>query len=212
MNLPKPRSIALSLLALVGALLMSAALAQQADAAFTAEFQAVNPQLTTNDVSGQAILTIAGDDLRITLIAKGMPAGMRLAHIHGFITEQASSCPAADADVNGDGIVDLIETEPSAGVTLIPFNADPAGLKILSDSYPISSADGLVIYQATLSLAALNDAIAAEYDIANLNLADRVIFIHGVADEVMLPDTVQSLPNVPARVTVPIACGKLNVF
>ncbi len=212
MNFAKPRSIALSLLALFGALLMGAALAQQADAAFTAEFQPVNPQLTSSEVSGQVIVTIVGDDLHITLIAKGMPPGMRLAHIHGFKTEQASSCPAADADVNGDDIVDLIETEPSAGVTLVPFNADPAGLAILSDSYPVSSADGYLIYQATVSLAALDDAVAAEYDIAALNLAHRVIFIHGVADEVMLPDTVQSLPNVPARVTVPIACGELNAL
>lgn len=212
MNLRNPRSITLSLLALFGALIMGAALAQQANAAFTAQLQPINPQLTATAVSGQAMLTISGDELHITLVATGMPAGMRLAHIHGFITEQASSCPAANADVNGDGIVDLIETEPSAGVTLIPFNADPAGLEILSDSYPVASDDGLIVYQATVSLAALNASVAAEYDIADLNLADRVIFVHGVAEDVMLPDTVQSLPDVPARVTVPIACGELNAF
>lgn len=32
---------------------------------------------------------------------------MHLAHIHGLTTDGVSSCPAASADGNGDGIVDL---------------------------------------------------------------------------------------------------------
>ncbi len=209
MHSSKLRFVKLSLLVSL-AMLMGAAFAQQTDAAFTAEIHEMNPQLTDQAISGQAILTISGGELHITLIIKGLPAGMRLAHIHGFTPEKASTCPAPSADVNGDGIVDLIETEPAAGVTLIPFNADPAGLVILSDTYPVASGDGLMIYQATVDLSRLNDALAATDGIGELALADRVIFIHGVADGVTLPDSVASLPGVPASVTVPIACGELN--
>lgn len=193
-------------------LLAGAAMAQGTTAAYTAAMQEMNPQLTDGDISGQAIVTVDGDDLHITLVMKGLPAGMRLAHIHGYTTDAVSTCPAADADANGDGIVDLIETEPAAGTTLIPFNADPAGLQILSDTYPTANADGLLVYQATVSLSKLQSAVKDTYSIDDLALGNRVIFVHGVADGVTLPDTVASLPDVPATVTVPIACGELRPF
>lgn len=193
-----------------GAMIVGAALAQTADAVFTANIEQMNPQLTDSAISGQAIITVVGDELTITLVAKGLPAGMRLAHIHGFTQAKGSTCPSPDADVNGDGIVDLIETEPAAGVTLIPFNADPAGAMILSDTYPVASADGLLSYHATVSLKALSAVMEKDHGITDLNLGDRVIFIHGVAEGQSLPSSVESLPDVPAEVTVPIACGELN--
>jgi hypothetical protein len=192
--------------------LASTAEAQSTTAAYASELHEMNPQLTDGDISGQAILTVNGGELHITLVMKGMPAGMRLAHIHGFSTDEVSTCPAASADSNGDDIVDLIETHHAAGTTLIPFNADPAGLQILSDTYPSASADGLLVYQATVSLDQLRTAVNDTYQIDALALGNRVIFVHGVADGVTLPDTVESLPDVPATVTVPIACGEVRAL
>jgi hypothetical protein len=34
--------------------------------------------------------------------------------------------------------------------------------------------------------------------------------VHGVPERTELPETAQSLPDVPARVTLPIACGILE--
>ena len=185
----------------------------QGPVAYTAEIREMNPQLTELAVSGQAVITVDGDQLNITLLAKGLPAGMRLAHIHGFTTVvQAATCPAPNADVNGDGIVDLIETEPAAGVTLIPFNADPAAAVILSDTYPVAAGDGTLVYHATVDLTALEATAAKDYGISDLDLGGKVIFIHGVADGQTLPSTVASLPGVPATVTVPIACGEVDPY
>lgn len=192
--------------------LVSSAAAQSTPQAFTATMNEMNPQLTDGEVAGQAILTVVDNQLHIDLIMKGLPAGMRLAHIHGFMTDEVSTCPAATADTNGDGIVDLLETEPAAGTTLIPFNADPAGLQILSDTYPVASADGFLVYDMVVSLDKLDGAIKDSYKIDDLALAKRVIFVHGVAEGTTLPDTVQSLPGVPATVTVPIACGEVRPF
>lgn len=192
--------------------LVGSAVAQSTTAAFTATMKEMNPQLTDGNVSGQAILTVDSGLLHIDLIMKGLPAGMRLAHIHGFMTDEVSTCPAATADTNGDGIIDLLETEPTAGTTLIPFNGDPAGLQILSDTYPVAGEDGLLVYDMTVPLDKLDGAMKDTYKIDDLTLGNRVIFVHGVAEGATLPDTVQSLPGVPATVTVPIACGEVRPF
>lgn len=210
MNSATVRTTKASVLAAL-AMVVTFALAQ-GPTAYTAEIHEMNPQLTQGTVSGQAVLTVDGNELNITLLAKGLPAGMRLAHIHGFTTVKAATCPAPSADVNADGIVDLIETEPAAGVTLIPFNADLAAAVILSDTYPVAADDGTLVYHATVDLTGLEAIAAKDYDISDLDLGNKVIFIHGVADGQTLPDTVASLPGVPATVTVPIACGELNPY
>jgi hypothetical protein len=180
--------------------------------AYIAQIHAINPQLTKSEVSGQAIFIVSNGQLKITMVVKGLSPGMHLGHIHGFISGKASTLPPSNADTNGDGIIDLMETEPFSGVTLIPFNGDPVALKIKSDTYSIADKDGLLIYEMTVPLAQLNAAIKKQYGIAKLSLADRVIFIHGVPKETSLPNTVKSLPGVPAYITVPIACGEIKAL
>lgn len=58
----------------------------------------------------------------------------------------------------------------------------------------------------------LQAAIKKQYGIDDLALEDRVIFIHGVPEGQKLPDSVQSLPGVPAYITVPIACGVIKAL
>lgn len=208
------RSALVSLAFLAGLVLGGSALAQQEQNAFVADLAGMNSSLTGTDVTGQAILFTDSGQLQITLVAKGLsPSMMHLGHIHGFMTGEASTCPDAAADTNGDGVVDLIETEPSAGVTLIPFDGDPAALTIESDSYPTATADGLITYSMSVSLDALNAAMKSTYSIDDLALGNRVIFLHGVPEGTSaLPDTAQSLPGVPAYITIPIACGQIKAF
>lgn len=106
-------------------------------------------------------------------------------------------------------IVDLAETEPAAGVTMIPLNGAPASLTLASDTYPVASKDGHVTYKQDASFDALSRQMAGTFSGAAPELAKRVVFIHGIAAATSLPDTVASLPGVPAQVTLPIACGKL---
>lgn len=197
---------------LAGLLLAGLAWAQQ-ESAFTATLQELNADLTSGEVSGEALFIISDGQLHISLVARGVEPGMmHLQHIHGFTEGGDSMCPAADADANGDGVVDLLETEPASGVTLVPFNSAPAELTIESDSYPMADADGLMTYTMTVPLADLEAALQDTYGITELDLGSRVIFLHGVPEDEGLADTVQSLPGVPAHVTVPLACGKIQAF
>lgn len=189
--------------------LSTAAAAQEDTSGATGTFQPLNP--AGEGISGTVSITPDGEMLTIGLEAEGLPPGMHLAHVHGFAEAEPAdaTCPDATADANGDGWVDLIETEERAGVTMIPFTDDPASLAIQSESYPVADDDGRMSYDLTVDTAALRDAVQAEFG-TPLALTQRVVFIHGVPEGIELPDSMQSLEGVPASVTVPIACAQLD--
>lgn len=181
--------------------------------AYIAEINGINSSLTKNEVSGQAIFIIANGELSISIAVKGLaPNIMHLQHIHGFMNGKKGTCAQAEADTNNDGIIDLIETHIYSGKTLVPFNASPIELVIKSDSYPVADENGLITYSMTISLDELESAIQKEYGINQLSLEDRVIFIHGIPESDPLPESVQSLPGVPAFITVPVACGTIKAL
>ncbi|MBN1604529.1 MAG: hypothetical protein JW915_23170 [Chitinispirillaceae bacterium] len=38
----------------------------------------------------------------------------------------------------------------------------------------------------------------------------RVVYLHGISDQEQIPLSVKSLEGVPAHITIPVACGKLE--
>lgn len=191
--------------------LASASAAQDADSVWRADLVPMNTETTGSDATGTATLTVTDDTLTIHIDATGTPAGiMHLQHFHGFPEgDETSTCPSAEADANGDGIVDLIETEPGAGITMVPFHADPASMSIVEDSYPMADDAGAYTYEQSVSLSELDKAFAEEFPGQQIDFDRRVIFLHGVAEDTELPDSVQSLGEVPAHITLPIACGEI---
>lgn len=117
--------------------------------------------------------------------------------------------PHLAADVNGDGVVDVTETEAVAGVTMVPFHGDPASLEIKADTYPMADAQGSYSYRQTVALDALLPAFQAKFG-GPLEVGRRVVFIHGVPQDVELPESAASVMGIPAHVTLPIACGELS--
>ena len=160
---------------------------------------------------GTVTLKIDNDTLTIDAHVRGLSPGMHMIHIHGFtVGDKAASCAGAAQDKDGDGIIDLIETEPVSGTTLIPFHDQPATLKIPSDKYPVANASGEFTYRKTVSLSELNAALKKQFGIDGVQLNKRVIYVHGVPDTSHLPATVGSLPGVPANATLPVACGVIR--
>jgi hypothetical protein len=186
--------------------------AMAADASHTAELLPLNTSTTGSSASGEASFTISGDQLTIKVTAKGVPPSMEhLQHFHGFaMGDQQSTCPAASSDANGDGVVDIKETEASAGETMVPFQGDPVGMQIVVDTYPKAGADGTYSYEKTVPLKALEDAFTGKYPGQSLDLERRVVFLHGVPMTTALADSVASLGDIPAQVTIPIACGQIE--
>jgi hypothetical protein len=179
---------------------------------YKAELSPLNSTTTGSDASGEATFTISGDRLTIVISAKGVPPSMEhLQHFHGFATDDRTSrCPTARDDKNGDGIIDMVETEPVAGTTMVPFTDDPISMQIVNNTYPKAGTDGSYVYEKTISLKALKAAFTAKFPGQQLDLDRRVVFLHGVPTATKLPATVASLDHIPVQVTLPIACGEIR--
>lgn len=196
---------------LVGMFVCGSALADGASK-HTAELKPLNQSVTGNGTKGKASFVRDGDKLTIIVDVQGAPAEiMHLQHFHGFAEGgKTAACPSAEDDSNGDGIVDLKETEPKAGTTMVPFHDQPVSMEIPSESYPKADADGTYHYEQTVDLAKLQEAFAEAFDGQDLDLERRVVFIHGVDPKTEFPDSVASLGDIPAHITLPIACGKIE--
>jgi glucose/arabinose dehydrogenase len=184
---------------------------RQSPTVYVAHLAPMNSKVTGLATTGEASFTIVGDTLTISVKAEGLPLGiMHLQHFHGFKDNRDASCPTQAADANGDGVIDLIETEPTSGTTMVPFHDDPVSMEIVRDTYPKASADGTFEYEKAVSLKDLKAAFAKAFGGQELDLGRRVVFIHGVLPITKLPTSVASLGTIPAQVTLPIACGKIE--
>jgi hypothetical protein len=178
---------------------------------YVAHLHPLNTKVTGLETTGEARFSIAGDKLTISVNAQKLPPNMmHLQHFHGFKDNRDATCPTEAADKNHDGIIDLIETEPTSGTTMVPFHDDPVSMEIVRDTYPKAGADGTFQYQKTVSLKDLEAAFAKAFGDKELDLDRRVVFIHGILPSTKLPASVASLGTIPAQVTLPIACGKIE--
>lgn len=189
----------------------AATAATPSHATYVAHLQAMNTGVTHTSTRGEARFAVDGDKLTITIDVHGAPPDtVHWQHFHGFKSGQAATCPTMAEDVNHDGIVDLIETGKTSGTTMVPFITDPASMDIAHGTYPKADAEGTYHYRETVSLKTLDAAFAKAFPGQKLDLARRVVFIHGVPDSTKLPSSVASLGTIPAQVTLPIACGRIE--
>jgi hypothetical protein len=158
--------------------------------------------------SGKAMFRVVNGMLTAIVDAKGtepadgaFPEGIHPQHIHA-----ADRCPSSYADTNGDGIVDVIEGLPFYGPILVPLDADISNTTSEIPTFPFGTGDnGTFHYEASTSMSTLEAALNEP-----INLASRHVVIHGVDLATPLPESVQSLPGLPAQVTLPIACGEIR--
>ncbi len=183
----------------------------QAGNGYVAELKPLNADKLGQAAQGTATLKVEQGQLRIRVKAQGLaPGAVHLQHYHGFPDGKDAKCPTAGDDTNGDGYIDLIETEPMAGTTLVPFHENPVSLKIKAHSYPKADSRGRMEYEGTAPIDELEQALADKHGIADIDFDKRVVFLHGTAKNADLPDSVRSLPDVPAQVTLPVACGEIR--
>ena len=65
-----------------------------------------------------------GNQLKVSIKASGLEAGKpHPQHIHGFgSAPKNSTCPGAEADADGDGVISVGEGGPSYGPIMLPLN------------------------------------------------------------------------------------------
>lgn len=209
------RSFAPLMVAMLAGMCTGAALAadvgRHSQPVYVAHLHPMNDAVTGLQTIGEARFSIVGDKLTISIKAHGLPPNIiHWQHFHGFADNRAASCPSAADDANGDGIIDLIETEAKAGTTMVPFTNDPISMDIANGTYPKAAAGGTYTYRQTVSLTGLTEAFAKAFNSQTLDLDRRVVFIHGALPGSKLPASVASIGPIPADVTLPIACGRIE--
>lgn len=178
---------------------------------YEAQLAPINSAVTKGKAGGVVRFTIDGDRITIETRLHGVARDIEhWQHFHGFVDGGQSRCPDATSDANKDGFIDIKDTESSAGTTMVPFNADPVGMDIPTDTYPHANSGGQYAYTRTVSLGSLQKAFGGKYAGQVIDLDHRVAMVHGVPESMALPATVASLGTIPARVTLPIACGAIK--
>lgn len=167
-----------------------------------------DPSTPYGVASGKALFRVVNGMLTAIVDATGtepaegaFPDGTHPQHIHA-----ADRCPNSSADTNGDGIVDVIEGLPFYGPILVPLDGDISNTTSEIPTFPFGAGErGTFHYEASTSLSTLETALNEP-----INLASRHVVIHGVDLATPLPASVQSLPGLPAQVTLPVACGEIR--
>ena len=163
------------------------------------EFWVEISPLNNSGVTGHAKLMVDGTMLTVELWAEGLaPNELHPQHIHGFKMNNANStCPPPSADMDGDGLVELLEGLPFYGPILLPLTPFPM------------ATDGTIHYKQTFTLGM--DEMISYHNLKPLQ--NRVIVLHGAyvltdmnGNAMIVPKGTEGAMYV---VTLPVACGQI---
>lgn len=178
---------------------------------YEAEITPLNENKIGTSAHGKAVFELDEEKLRISIEMEGVPANMmHWEHFHGFADGKDAQPATMAQDTNHDGYVDLVETEPVSGTTMVPFDAEPQELNIPNDNYPVANDKGNFSYFKEVGIKELVRNFKKAFNDADLELDKRVIYIHGVPEDLELPESVQGMAgHYDQHVTLPIAVGKI---
>lgn len=109
-------------------------------------FSAPLQSLNNSGVSGEVLVSVTGDQLRVQVNATGLEANQtHPMHIHGLVdaagTPLDSSVPTIAADSDNDGFVELLEGAPDYGPLLLPlepFSTTPDGSLAFDQTFTLT--------------------------------------------------------------------------
>ena len=193
----------------VALLVVSAACLSLTPAALAQEmFQAQLDPLNDSGASGTANLGLEGDQLSTDIASEGLAPNLPHAqHIHGL--EQAiSECPSLAADLNGDGLVNTTEGQPSYGpiLTSLTTKGDTSPDSALAvDRFPVANEDGTLTYDRTLGVPKNVADRLGEFAIVQhgVDLNGNGVYDEGAAGPSDLD------PSLPQEATIPATCGRI---
>lgn len=179
---------------------------------YRAPLQPVNPGITEAGLSGEVHFLRHRDELQITIEAEGLaPEVMHMQHLHGSRDGMDATCAPMVTEPGQEDVVDVFDIREYSGITLIPLHENPLSLEIETDTYPVSNRAGNYTYKQTVDWPALEQAMTDHYGIEYLELGRMVVYVHGVAEDKDLPESVRSPADVPAHMTLPVACAELDI-
>jgi len=178
---------------------------------YSAKIVPLNEEKIGTAAHGTATFEINNGVMKIHISMENTPKNTQhWEHFHGFPDGKEAQIATKAQDANGDGFVDLPETEAVSGTTMVPFDAAPHDMNVPNDTYPVSDANGSFEYEKEVPLEKLQAKFKEVFGTDDLDLDKRVIYVHGVPDDLKLPDTIAgAVGRYDQHVTLPIAVGKI---
>lgn len=180
---------------------------------YRADITSLNSEKIGSKAHGYVEFTVTEDNIHIKLEMFDTPANiMHWEHFHGFPDNRDAQVPTMAQDANHDGWIDLSETEAVSGTTMVPLDAAPHEMCIPNDSYPKADSNGYYSYEKDVPYDKLLKKFKETFNTTNLDLAKRVVYIHGVPTSLEIPETVAGKINdkYDQHTTLPIAAGKIK--
>ena len=162
---------------------------------YTADLRALNG----SGVTGQATVTVEGNQMSVTVDAEGTVAEqVHPQHIHGSTDGTVSACPTMDADSDDNGRISVSEGAPAYGGILVPLDGSLDTAEGLGDvdTFPVAEGGGAYTYDRTIATATL--AVNGDRSFADLRLENHAIVLHG------------AMVDGEYSATLPVACGPLS--
>jgi hypothetical protein len=186
------------------------------DGTFLAVFKAVNSRVTGTVTGALSLLKVDDQFIADLRLSNGNPNVVHRQNVY-----IGTNCPDASADINADGIIDIIEARPFMDSVLIPLDGDLNSQAGNSDYWPVSDQYGGYLWGKISSYANMLEDLRGLDDNANdnitkiardelLKLVGKTVLIQGVADTTPLPDTVATMGRYNKFQTLPVACGVIT--
>lgn len=179
---------------------------------FRAQLRPLNGDVSHRPVTGHATVRIADGRFTVRVRARGLEPGIpHPQHIHGKAGLAEGDCPDRSADENGDGLVDVVEGLPDYGAIRLTLDGDLTdGPGTQASSLPRADNEGgAITYEASAPAEAVRSGVDEAFGGYDLALQNRHIVLHGVDPATDLA-TARSIGDLPAWLTLPVACGELS--
>jgi hypothetical protein len=181
---------------------------QPIEGEYKAFLRPLNTSVSGYIPSGAAEFKINDEKFNVkTYLDDDSPIG-HIQHVYA-----GDKCPTLADDLNGDGLIDIQEAMRITGKSLIPLDNDLSSQKAGYGLFPTGKgftymkSIKLDVLLTDLTLPGEDEKFAKLNKNKNLNLAGRVVMIHGTADKSRVPLSVATLDDQPNNATIPIACG-----
>ncbi|MBA2405886.1 MAG: hypothetical protein H0V66_14005 [Bdellovibrionales bacterium] len=186
------------------------------DGMYQAKFETLNPHI--NGTIPGSLTLFRKDDKLMTYVRlfAGQP---RAWHMQGIY--MGKRCPTMADDTNKDGTVDVVEAMNVVGKMIIPLDSNMNSQNAGKNFFPLADLSGYYHYERISSFKRLfadlrTEDLDADDNVVKLTADEkftwerRVVMVHGVTEETVLPETVVGLGRRRAFQTLPITCGIIN--
>ena len=201
-----------ALLAAVPALALGAGAAAVAPTGAQTEptrtYEAQLRSLNGSGAEGMAVVSVDGNQVTLEIESTGLtPGAPHAQHFHGITAGTFASCPPAEADTDGDGLVSTPEGVPFYGgieASLTTEGDTTPASALAVDRMPVADDEGTVTYSRTFEV---TDEVAE--NITQLHIVQHGIDLDGSGTYDGAPSPLE--PSVPFEATIPAACGGIDL-